>query len=1507
MTDAPDEIALPQAEAPAEIKLSGSAPPDEIKLSGGNSAPDEISLADPAPTKDPFVEQQPAFPGDPTGWLVNEAHKAASSIVDNGMAFLHGDDVTKDKMVYGGIHGAFSGALSVLKMVKSYSPEDLFNSITGKRSLAPQDTWAAAQTFGNDMTTALMKHTAEPFGGQVYSEDDPAVQAGGTIMQYADPRYGVALDALQEGSQWLKSHGFPNVAAVFDFSGQAAIAGHAASRTFEKTKPIISPEDAAAKYNLPAKQTAKPAAEVPTPPTEPPAPAAPAEVPKMTMVGHEAELRQAIDEIKLADPEVVERLSASVDKYHGDDPTTPSETPIEVKAMQVIQMREMLRLQKQLEQEMQLREIQGRDRFKMNQSDTDATRSAAEEWQKRQAEQGNSGGEALQPQPEQLQQAKGEPPADFAARLKAKRDAEAKAYQAKMDRRLADMAPPHEYNTGENVRLNDGRRLSIDQRTLNAEAAEPAYHGTIADPTTGMKVGHTTELGMGRPINEPDIQGRYTGPTQPQPYQLPQAKAEGGIIHNKGGILDPDFNANAPKGLKGQGLLNANPKKYAKLEEATKNYVPEGTENPTQVFVNNAPLNGTQMVAAWKKVYGSIADNWTLWLDQNNLRNIGHEILGGMTTSSYLAENGFWHNPESPFQQAFQWFVTRVRSARAEEHALVYEMKPNNDKYNAYYKIKTLTKFAIDLFKKDIAIRLKMEGGEGWFDGQNYRATVEQMMEHGMSRESAEIWSGIDANFDKIWNILQEAVSYADIKLPPRIPGYMPHVFKGQWRVLANIGENNTVLEYNYFTRKGRNQALAELQQVAKIRDDVTFEVRDPSAMGKQVADIVTGMQKLRATMGDNPAMNKFIAMMNDSSMRGIVEQVLERGTVTKGGHLLDRVNNEGSAGLSPAQIKSSAIMIERLQSDVVKYWRINKFLSEDYWPVAMSDMLVEGSNHADAIHHVINTYIGKETKWMQGVDNIVKDWMRKLGVDPQLLDPYAQVLKSGFGKYALSWKPPYWAINYFQKAWVVPTLKLEQAKAALAGERAGDIGAALRAATTDLLTPQGRAFRGRALEFAEKYGFADPRTLEQFDPGWGRDPIGVAIERNTRRSSFLISARYATSMGMDEASAFRWAGGHSERVAVPMDPRIGQPIAQTRLPTIIKPLFMFYSYGVHMLDQFEQGRSMIAEALYAKNPKAALKATAGVFQLALLGYGVGAVSGVVGSQLWDWITSIAAHYGNYLPDSHAVSRRLGVWAGKSLTDAGLPKGAADWAQDAMQFGPLSASIGYNVSGSGLAPDLNFGFFGATVLDTAWDALLLTTQYSLSEMAPKGSHWANAPSKDDWADIVSKMAPQWGHKLQFMLHHDLKDIPKLWSGDIQDYSIGRVNGHLQVDAKGMAITPRESLLDFWAGIKSNRVAAVDQVNREMSLKEEAHKTDLQQALKLIKQPGYPIEKKVQQLIRLRLQYYDDQDQMQSEMMEGMKNQILTDEQREAMGAASSQAAQKWYLERDKMLGQRGRK
>src|SRR5207302_1322588 len=130
-----------------------------------------------------------------------------------------------------------------------------------------------------------------------------------------------------------------------------------------------------------------------------------------------------------------------------------------------------------------------------------------------------------------------------------------------------------------------------------------------------------------------------------------------------------------------------------------------------------------------------------------------------------------------------------------------------------------------------------------------------------------------------------------------------------------------------------------------------------------------------------------------------------------------------------------------------------------------------------------------------------------------------------------------------------LPWLLAKQSQSSLAGQKGGSIGKALFDSTPGLLTKEGRAERAMALDYATKFGHTDPIFMESMDPGAFSDPIAKAIERNTRKSSFMVGYNYFKQIADNPTAALRMAGAFADEVAVPYNGRVGQPIALSRLP----------------------------------------------------------------------------------------------------------------------------------------------------------------------------------------------------------------------------------------------------------------------------------------------------------------------------------------------------------------------
>ncbi len=916
-------------------------------------------------------------------------------------------------------------------------------------------------------------------------------------------------------------------------------------------------------------------------------------------------------------------------------------------------------------------------------------------------------------------------------------------------------------------------------------------------------------------------------------------------------------------------------------------------------------------VVGWALENFEEAKDLTSYVDSDNGRDIRYKL--GVATSSFRANNPLINRPDSLPDWIFRIVNDHIAMKVGEAHALNAIYHVEDAKYNAYYNLAAehvkgqpiqnlgravkskFTKVKDELFQHDNAIRLEMEKDNStWFDGKNYSPTVEQFMQHGMSRESAEVWHGQAMNYEKMWSITEKTTGMAEMETPPRIPGYVSHVWKGAYSVVGKL-DGEHFKEFNYNTRSQMMRGIEQIKESTKDRDDITWETRVPGSGGSTAAEMISGIMSARAKYEDSPKMQAMLKKIEDASIRGIVSSVLDRADTPVGGHLLERVNLEQGKGGITRKERIKAMTVEQEIREAMSQWHVQvKFTSEVLGPLDLAGLIPNGKNKnlRSAITDIVNSFLGHPDKIAKEADQFITDILVRWGQDPALLAKITGAAHSGFANYYLRFKPSYYEANFFQKTITIPAMLMDQAQMMLAGEKVPSVSVALKNWATDHET------NVRVKHYLSDHGHNAPVMIESLAGQAGADPVMKQIEKNTRNSSGLQKFHLARQV-MSEEAALKFAGAGADEVSVPYSSRSGQPVLFSKFPNLFKPIYLFATFNSNMMSLNSKGVRVMIEALNnggaasPRNYNAAFKALQGVAALNAVNMAIFGLPGLALTSNWDALSwAISKASGEYLPNTADLAQQLGVWAKTKLGKQGTAAG--DNIQSTAQIGLASTAIRYDMSSSGQGPGLTFNNFAG------WDSIssLADTVLLGLRQATKGD-----VSRNQVLQTVKDQPPQIAQPLEYLLKtgFDLQKIYGMATGTVPDYSIGRTeSGHQDINTLGRQRDRWDTMMALFGGQKHVQEKLSDISDAIVARKEAVAKIDIARSKDIIDDPTSAPADRIKQIMHLMQAYREDPNPLLDGIDKAMEKSLLTNDQRRAVKAATNATRMMWYEQQQKL-------
>jgi hypothetical protein len=680
------------------------------------------------------------------------------------------------------------------------------------------------------------------------------------------------------------------------------------------------------------------------------------------------------------------------------------------------------------------------------------------------------------------------------------------------------------------------------------------------------------------------------------------------------------------------------------------------------------------------------------------------------------------------------------------------------------------------VFRKDFGTMLGFEKDPKSWGGSEMKPwpTRQDMLDRGMSPKSVDLWERIGVMQDGLWKLIEATAKLTDRPVPPRIPGHIPHMFKGGFAVtvrLINDKDPNKIKyhsQYNYRSEREaapyRDEAIAQVQGKKFTIDGESYtadvEYRPPKLGGNSIATELEALWRASDRM-QIPALEKALDGIFESQSMGLVSHALSRDHVTMKGHLFERLNETGSRGLSLKETKEAVRAMERYAEAVVGWHVRAKWAKEVLFPLREAGVLDTRPELRQFTMDSMNAFFKAPAIWTKAVVAPFEKLLLTAKMDPRLASHLSDQISSAISLFYLAGNLPYYIVNINQI--LLTPMILELNKARLLHETGKEV--KVTKALYDHATQSGTE-KARLKKIAEDYGYSDPVMVENLIKSDIRDPIAMAIDKLTRETSFNAAYHMAKQV-MSERDAIEWAGRMSKEVSVPYGAETGSPLAFGKMGAL-RPLSTFMTYGQHMLGLHRNQIALMKQG-NAKVRATAFNSMASTIALQAMLYGI---AGIPFMSNYDQIAYIVAKFFGFdMPSSKEIARngdvKLEKYIGKELSQNLLTFGLASKYQARLVTAGYLGD--FDLSGAGSGAGFTVSTAAARMLGLTWDMALLSgkavagltdpakapTKKDIAEVvkqlptAPKNFAQMTILSKDPFSDILATAVPmyQWKHPL----------------------------------------------------------------------------------------------------------------------------------------------------------------
>jgi len=688
------------------------------------------------------------------------------------------------------------------------------------------------------------------------------------------------------------------------------------------------------------------------------------------------------------------------------------------------------------------------------------------------------------------------------------------------------------------------------------------------------------------------------------------------------------------------------------------------------------------------------------FLDDIDKRVAAGEKIGeaknriGLSTASFRTLNATLAKGATIADHILHHVTEKVQAAMQWENALNHEARTTIKNYTDYY-IRGFGSVAVDVFKKDMKILVDIEKSPNtWRQSPNqWYPTKDQLVKLGMSPESAIIWSGMHKLWERSWGVLESTAKRNGVKMPDRVPGYIPHFFRGAYAVTVKLVDptnpENTkhYHEYNFDNKKGYEPLLKELN--AKVNGTKMFvdgkeytlkvELEKPrpegSTAGRELESLIAASSREKI-----PVLERTLEKIAKDSAKGIISNVLSRENITKVGHLAERVNMAGSRSLSPDQMRDAVRAFGTYHEAVNKWASRGQFVNETIIPLLEKGFLDQDKGAlATRTIDAANAFMGITPKYLSIVDTKVRELLIRAGADPEFASNAVNGSSRLASLFYLGGSIPYYVANMVQTLSTYPILL----------NAAADIKTRYGKDVSVLKAMKNQAKNSDTiLTAAEKMGATEPTQMEHMlsmaaDTKVSRfteimSKPSTWIERKSRQVAFLNGYHLASQV-MTHADALKYAAEFTDKVAVPYSTRAGAPIFFDKLPNVARPMTMFLTYQQHQLGLINNSIKLATSNLNQKNYGSAVKAIGSLVAFQAMNVGLFGLAGGAFTQLWDLFA--------YMFDFRGTKEVGRIMDRKFFDEPAKALGING--SDLMAFGALSQMTGYDISGSGSGVSVN--------------------------------------------------------------------------------------------------------------------------------------------------------------------------------------------------------------------------
>ncbi len=340
---------------------------------------------------------------------------------------------------------------------------------------------------------------------------------------------------------------------------------------------------------------------------------------------------------------------------------------------------------------------------------------------------------------------------------------------------------------------------------------------------------------------------------------------------------------------------------------------------------------------------------------------------------------------------------------------------------------------------------------------------IEDLQERGHTPAEIEAYQSLTRGEDFLWSLMNQALVKEGKEPIPQIPGYMPHVFTGAYKVKVNHttvnpdgsrGDTFVVALKGFQTKQGANGFIKKLNDGGYDKDGneyranvnyqtgLSYEVRTAENLSNSLmSGINEHVNAYQNGLILHPEVLQLLGKMEQDNMRGMTKHSLERSGIK--GYLGEGGQSKTAWDrYSPVFNKNQQILKiwENYAKNITDYYRNTMFVAEVMAPLTVEMPMELGgrtSYHAlfentgelnQHLHDFGYNYTGKNFNKLGFIDTAAQKLSIKMGVDPMLYRQVSREIRNLLSMVKLRANPTNYIANTMQPMHMYGLLQMANA-----------------------------------------------------------------------------------------------------------------------------------------------------------------------------------------------------------------------------------------------------------------------------------------------------------------------------------------------------------------------------------------------------------------------------------------------------------------------------------------------